>query len=177
MYQKSVAVRKATYEMTKKFEKYHVSSALRTRNGPGMSDIHSAPIGSNVLVYIPEKDCWEGPHFPLNYEGEKCTVLLSSGATKFRSTFVKRYVSESSSNGTEESSTNGSSDSTILQEFMIKSSECEVLEVDEPSEIMSCRNICQSQDTIKFKDSRLKEMDGLLSRSVFTPVQKSGADG
>lgn len=42
--------------MTKPVAKTHTSSANLTRNCPDTSEIHDAPIGSNILVYHPKTD-------------------------------------------------------------------------------------------------------------------------
>lgn len=96
-FQRATALRKATAEMSRHFASRQIKDALATRNGPDVSDIHTAPIGSAVLVYRPSKDMWEGPYSLLDIQGEDIIVLTPKGPQKFRSTVVKRYVSPSNS--------------------------------------------------------------------------------
>lgn len=100
--QRAIALRKATAEMTKHFARRQVTDATRTGNGPDTSDIHNAPLNSQVFVYRPEIDHWTGPYRLLLLEGETCTVLLDppAGPTKFRTTVVKRFFHEGTENGT-----------------------------------------------------------------------------
>ncbi len=97
MYERAIAVRKATDEMSKHFASRQVRDALRMRNGPDITDIHSTPIGAHALVYRLHKDKWEGPYTLLDRQDENCTVLLPqpSGPTLFRSTVVKPYFASS----------------------------------------------------------------------------------
>lgn len=83
--------------MKKHFTKRQIASAISTRSGPDVSDIHNTPIGSPVLVYRPEKDMEEGPYSLLDIQGEDIVVLTSKDSQKFRSTVVKRYISPPSS--------------------------------------------------------------------------------
>lgn len=95
-FQRAVALRKATEAMTKHFAKTQVSSAVRTRNGPDTSDIHTAPIDSHVLFYRSELDRWDGPYALLEIKWKTCTVLLPppSVPKEFLSTVVKRFIPE-----------------------------------------------------------------------------------
>lgn len=45
----------------KHFASRQVRDALRTRNGPNVTNIPFAPIGSHDLVYRIEEDRWDGP--------------------------------------------------------------------------------------------------------------------
>lgn len=85
-FQRAVALRKETEEMTKNFAMRQIRAAVRERNGPDATDIHTTPIGLPVLEYRPEKDLWESPFSVLDISGEDVTVLFPHGPSKFRST-------------------------------------------------------------------------------------------
>lgn len=93
----AVALRKATEVMSRHFSKRQVRDAIYARNGPAVFDIQNAPIGLPVLIYRPEKDKWEGPYSLLELRGEDAIILLPppSGPTKFRTTVVKPFLTES----------------------------------------------------------------------------------
>lgn len=55
-FKRAVALRKATESMSRHFVSRPVRAALNSRNGPNITDIHKAPLGSKVLVYRPELD-------------------------------------------------------------------------------------------------------------------------
>lgn len=90
------ALRKPTLEISRRFAKQQVQSALNSRKGPETSEIHTMPIGSHALIYRPKTDKVEGPFFVPNISGEDVTLLLPppSGPTKFQSTVVKPFRSD-----------------------------------------------------------------------------------
>lgn len=55
-YKRAFALRKATEAMSRHFAKRQVCDAMNARNGPVVTDIHTTPTGSPVLVYRPEQD-------------------------------------------------------------------------------------------------------------------------
>ena len=188
--------RKATEAMSKYFAKSQVSAAVRTRNGPDTSDLHSAPLDSHVLVYRPELDKWEGPWPLLDIQGETCTVLLPppSGPTPFRSTVVKRFISDD--NGDNEvpstpQSSEAPSPSSLASESNDNTTAPQALTVtvqsqgenellkEELEELVaySAKMIPQSKDHKKYAASRKKEIDGLIDRGVFVPATVSDARG
>lgn len=93
-FQRAVALRKATEAMSKHFAKSQVSNAVRTRNGPDTSHIHSAPLKSHVLLYRPERDGWDGRWPLLDIQGETCKAILppQTGPKQCRTTVVKRLI-------------------------------------------------------------------------------------
>lgn len=101
IFQRAVALRKETEEMKKNFVSRQVKAAVHERNGPDVTDIHTTPIGSPVLVYRPEKDLWEGPFSVLDISGEDVKVLLPHGTSNFRSTVVKPYHFQGDSDNTD----------------------------------------------------------------------------
>lgn len=96
-FQCAVVLCKATEALSNYFAKTQVSRAVRTRNGPDTSDIHSTPIDSHVLVYCSELDRRDEPFTLLLMKRETCTVQLppSSGPKDFHSTVLKRSIPES----------------------------------------------------------------------------------
>jgi hypothetical protein len=84
------AIRKAMKEVAELHAKRHVTEALRTRNGPNISDVLDLAIGEKVLVYRENKG-WDGPHTMLSVDGHNCVVKLPAGPTTFRITSVKKY--------------------------------------------------------------------------------------
>lgn len=91
-FKRAVVLRKARTEVQKLFASRKVRNALKSRNGPDVTDILMTPIGSLVLVYRPEKDQWEGPFSVLEIRDKDVIVLTPKGAVKFRSTVVKPYL-------------------------------------------------------------------------------------
>lgn len=75
-FQRTLAVRQSTEEISKHISRRQANAVVRTRNGPDTSNIHTAPIDSHLLVYRPEEDLWEGPYTLLDMQGETCTILL-----------------------------------------------------------------------------------------------------
>lgn len=168
-FKRAVAVRKATQEISKHFARRQVSAAVRTRNGPDTSDIHSAPIDSHVLVYRPEKDIWEGPYTLLDMQGETCTVLLPppSGPSNFRSTVVKRFIPDEHPQNTEEDQQASNTNTLAAMIFTIHS---ENDSEDSTPTYVSCLtsiprnsinspNICSSGG----KNSTILFSDGIIS--------------
>eukprot|EP00171_Calliarthron_tuberculosum_P002038 IDg2038t1 len=90
-FERAIAVRKASEQMSRHFAQRQVRDALNTPNGPNVQSIHEAPLGSHVLVYRIKKDKWEGPFSLLHIDGETCTVLCPDGQKTFRTTVVKPY--------------------------------------------------------------------------------------
>lgn len=88
---RAIAVRKASDEMLRYFAKRQLSSGLASRNGPGVTDVHKAPLGSKVLVYRTKSKSWEGPFRLLNLDRETVSVQCPDGPKQFRSTVVKFF--------------------------------------------------------------------------------------
>lgn len=91
LYQRALALKFATKEVTEYFAQSKLSSALNARNGPCTTDVHNIPLGGHVLVYRPTKDRWEGSYSLLHKEGEDFTVLMEHGISKFRSRSFKPH--------------------------------------------------------------------------------------
>ncbi|KAI0996164.1 hypothetical protein K3495_g12016 [Podosphaera aphanis] len=85
-------------EVAKLRAKRQVTDALRLRNGPQTNQIHSAAVGSQVLVWRIHQKKWTGPFQLLSVEGNTCTVNLPTGPTNFRSTVVKPFLQQNSEN-------------------------------------------------------------------------------
>lgn len=192
-FQRAVALRKATEAMSKHFAKSQVSTAVRTRNGPDTSDIHSAPLDSHVLVYRPELDRWDGPWTLLDIQGETCTVLLPppSGPTKFRTTVVKRFIpalddndvsAPEQRNQNEPKNTHRETETTAEPQALtitVQAKNRKELLTEERNELVSfsAKMVPQAKDHEKFAASRKREIDGLINRGVFVPATVADAKG
>ena len=82
---------KAMEEVSKLYTKRQVSEALAERNGPDVSDLVDAPIGSKVLVWREKPKAWKGPYTLLAIDGGTVNIDLPSGPTVFAITSVKLY--------------------------------------------------------------------------------------
>lgn len=93
---RAIALRKAAEAMSCHSARGQAPDALPIHNGPDVLGIHSRPIGSPILVYLPEKDMWEGPFFFLDLHDEDATVQLPPPLylTKFRTNLVKPYLTD-----------------------------------------------------------------------------------
>lgn len=93
--QRASAIRKALEEIQKLRSRRLVSDAFNQTNGSSVVSLHSLPLGSNVLVFGEEQanqsSKWTGPFELIGIENETCTVRLTSGPTKYRSTVVKEF--------------------------------------------------------------------------------------
>lgn len=93
---RAFAVRRATEAMFRHFVKRQVRDSIRSQNGPNVSKINKAAVGSPVLIHRPEKYKWEGPLSLLDTRGEGVVVLVPFpfGPTEFRFTVVRPYVAK-----------------------------------------------------------------------------------
>ncbi|KAI1000167.1 hypothetical protein K3495_g8030 [Podosphaera aphanis] len=148
--QRAAAVKAAMAETAKLHAARQVKDALRQRNGPQISQIHNAPIGSQVLVWRIHLKKWTGPFKLLAITDEICTIEIPSGPTNFRSTVVKPYLENNSS----------------------ESNETIILSDSEQQEVTSSENIL-TERTSSTTPSSLKELNGLLDRGVFEIVDKN----
>jgi hypothetical protein len=82
--QRATAIKKAMAEITKLRATRQVNDALRTRNGPRTENLHSLPLGSDVLVWRIHHKEWEGPYKLVSICGEIATLELPNGPTQFR---------------------------------------------------------------------------------------------
>ena len=93
--QRATAIKKAMSKVTKLRMQRQVTDALRTRNGPSTDDIHTISLGSDILVWRVHEKSWNGPYKLLAIEGETATIELPHGPTVFRTTNIKRYTKDS----------------------------------------------------------------------------------
>lgn len=91
-------IKKAMTEVTKIRAKRQIQDAINTRNGPSV-DISAIPLGSNVLVWRPHKNKWEGPYKLVAVQNESATVQLPLGPSVFRSTCIKTHSENNPSDG------------------------------------------------------------------------------
>jgi hypothetical protein len=171
--ERAAAIRKAMIEVRKAHAERQVNDALNTRNGPTSTAVHRLPLNSDVLVWREGKTgyagAWKGPHTLLSVDGESCVVQLSSGPTTFRTTSVKPYFNDTVSKEQETvSQTQGAS---ALQAQKLPPPPNVVIPPYRPHAYvnMSFNRIPEHQ----FAESRRKEMNGLLERGIFEPVDKA----
>jgi hypothetical protein len=76
--QRAQAIKKAMAEVVKLRDARQVTEALRQRNGPQTSQIHSLSINSDVLVWRENNNNpkWTGPWKLLSMKEETCTIQL-----------------------------------------------------------------------------------------------------
>lgn len=91
VYERAVAVKKETEQMSRYFAKRQMLDALRNRNGPDVLGIHKAQLGCKVLVYRTKSKTWKGPFTLLKVECETRTVQCPDGRKPFRSAVLKEY--------------------------------------------------------------------------------------
>lgn len=158
----AVAVWKTTELMSRSFAKRQVHDAMRSRNGPVLSELLKAAIGSLALTYRPVKDKWEGLLLHFGVRGKDIIVLLPppSGQTKFRPTEVRLYIT----NGTLDPASPKSASPAIAANFtVLKRIEDED---DNSSHLWKSKDL-QSADNKFYKASRAKEFKNLLESCVF----------
>jgi hypothetical protein len=95
--ERTEAIHKAIKEVRRIYAERQVRDALAMRNGPNTYKIHELPLQSDVLVYR-EKNRWSGPYKLIAINRETCTVQMPYGPTDFRSTVVKPYYEDESTN-------------------------------------------------------------------------------
>lgn len=102
--QRASAIKKAMEEVQQIRSKRQVADALNQRNGPSIGPIHALSCGSKVLVWrkgqANRSGKWTRPFELINIEDETCNVKLPSRPTSFRSTVVKPFHYEDTSNST-----------------------------------------------------------------------------
>lgn len=73
-YERAVAVRKASEQMSRYFAQRQLKDALYSRNGPYVLDIHKTPLCGKVIVYRTKNNSKHGSFKLLGIDGETCTV-------------------------------------------------------------------------------------------------------
>ena len=66
------------------------------RNGPNTLTTLNLPLQSEVRVWR-EKRGWRGPYKLIAIDGQTCTIQMPYGPTQFRSTVIKPYYKDDSS--------------------------------------------------------------------------------
>ena len=181
-YKRAAAVRKATEELSRSNAKAVVSQALRTRNGPDVSQ-HVLRPGMQALLWrrnarIPGGR-WEGPFTIASIEDETCTLLLPSGPTAFRSTVVRPFIPQSvpQDPSTAEDASNGVPRTQNVVDTAITTTACmTITSTPNGSLEVFLRDVIRD-DPARFREARDKEIKGLLARGTFTVVPASDAAG
>lgn len=191
--QRANAMRKAMEEVRKVRAERQVADALNLRNGPKTDAIHGLPPNSPVLVWregnTGQAGHWDGPFNLLTVEGETCTLQMPHGPTPFRATSVKPYLI------TKPAEVIASSPDVPVAESLAPQLEATNSRstTQEPSVAPAKRgrgrprkypilnnfadisiylqdDSDKSAETHQFKDSRKKEIMGLLEKGVFEIV-------
>ena len=81
-------------EVTKLYTKRHITEALRTCNGPNITEILGLAISKEVLVQRENKR-QDGLYIMLLIDGYDCMIKLPSGPIVFCVTSIKKYYCES----------------------------------------------------------------------------------
>ncbi|KAI1007325.1 hypothetical protein K3495_g906 [Podosphaera aphanis] len=84
------AIQKASANISAFRSNKLINSAINETSGPDTTPLHNLPLGSKVWVWR-EPGKSTGPYPLLKINNEDCTVQLSSGPTKFRSTSCKPF--------------------------------------------------------------------------------------
>jgi len=84
------AIQKAMKALRRAAAERAVNNALNTRNGPTTDEMLSLPLQSEVMVWR-EKNGWQGPYKVIDMKDHDVTVEMVNGPTTFRSTVVKPY--------------------------------------------------------------------------------------
>jgi hypothetical protein len=87
------AICAATKEVRRLYAERQVKDALAIRNGPDTKNTLDLPLQSDVHVWREKKE-WTGPYKLIVTEGETCTIDMSQGPVKFRSTVVRLYLTK-----------------------------------------------------------------------------------
>ncbi|TIC89479.1 hypothetical protein CH35J_012864 [Colletotrichum higginsianum] len=94
------AIRKASAAVGKIHAKRQVNDALATHHGPDTAALkRSRPVGPQVRVWRETKG-WTGPYRLVDVDGETCVIDVN-GPPNFRSTVIKPYHQEDSSDNAE----------------------------------------------------------------------------
>jgi hypothetical protein len=90
MTRRAEAIQKAMKALRRAAAERAVSNALNTRNGPNTDEILALPLQSEVMVWR-EKNGWQGLYKVIDMKDHDVTVDMVNGPTTFRSTVVKPY--------------------------------------------------------------------------------------
>jgi hypothetical protein len=138
------------------YAKRKVSYALRHRGPVGRErkDLECLPYGAKIAVYREGKG-WTGPWRFVSIDGDTVVVLTGHGRKLFRSSVVKPWIAtESDVNSTE-------ADNSPTQQIMCAMFGEEGLDLVEDAR------------TEDYRDSRGRELQGLLDTEMFAIVQRS----
>ncbi|KAI0995528.1 hypothetical protein K3495_g12651 [Podosphaera aphanis] len=173
--QHAMAIKKAMEEVGKLRAKQQVKAALNQRNSPNADHIHSLPIGSQVLVWR-EKGGWDGPYTLLAINKETCKIQLANHISEFRATVVKPYLEETEPSHTIDSKNTPEKSSNAENSQPAQEIRRNPDRIRQPplrfrqSNYFTTPNYPASPN---FKESRRKELDGLIQKRVFDIVNIS----
>lgn len=175
--QRAKAINRAMAEVSKLRARRQIQEAISTRNGPSSKPI---PLGSDVLVWRAHRKKWEGPFKLISTINETMTIQLPSGPTQFRSTCIKAY-SPNEDSLSEKENEEKQDDPQPEPDSIISPASIPINPALLPRPQRQRRLPARFRDyaanlsfvminttlPTDFNASRLKELDGLLSRGVF----------
>jgi hypothetical protein len=176
--QRASAIQKAMNEVTKVRAKMQVNNALNQRNGPSTETIHNLPLHSDVLVWREGNNSsgkWTGPFKLVSLTNETCKVQLPSGPTDFRTTVVKPYFVDLEVQNEPEPNEESANDLANKHgQPRCNAERTRRLPVRFRQQLADISVLLQG-DTVQpsYKDSRRKELNGLLEKGVFETVDIS----
>jgi hypothetical protein len=170
--QRATAIKKAMAEIIKLRATRQVNDALHTRNGPRTENLHTLPIGSDVLVWRIHHKKWEGPYKLLSVQGETATLELPHGPTRFRTTSVKPYKLPTDDDEIElpdkqDESTGESIDEEPRRNPSRNRQLPSRYNITDLSIYLTSANASQPQLQPDYTKSREVELNGLLNNGVF----------
>lgn len=124
-----------------------------------------------MLVYRIHRNQWEGPFKLLSTDNETCTLQLSSGPTKFRSTQIRLFTPNDAENTPDPNLNSTTSPINDVDNITTQFSRPQRTNRQLPERYRTDQSNANLTVFLSiapdFTSSRQKELDGLLSRGVF----------
>ena len=174
------AIEKAMAIVRKEQAKRRIAFGLKTAGGPvgkeSSESLKNLPAGSSVLVYRKDSKKWEGPYTFINIDGETVTVQLPHGRKIFRSHVVKPVTNSILRHQVEEKSSEVKSDDNFDDnDLSLEDEQTQALfsEQDDNATYSFATIVMKPSNKHTFKESRKKELKGLMDRNIFSIVDRS----
>jgi hypothetical protein len=186
--QQATAIKKAMAEVTKLQTQRQVTDVLRTRNRPSTDDIYTILLSLDILVWQVYKKSWNRPYKLLAIKEETATIKLPHGPTVFRTTNIKRYTKDSTTDQVQpkqqensqarqqkDSQAKQQEDSQAEQQADSQASHQPTQKRQLPAKYRADIIITdtQSKPQPNFTSSRQKKLNGLIKREVFEFVKNT----
>lgn len=199
--ERAEAIDKATKEVEKEQARRRIAFGLRNPSGPKAKEssaiLHELPAGSPILVYRHVRDRWEGPHTFISIDKETVVVQTPSGRKIFRSNCVKPWIKPEwtttnndrntiNNNDNDEREPNlaymikprkvtfsDNNDDQLMNDITGHDTDNKIIKNDKGKFNAGISKMKESERAVEFKDSRRKELQGLISNGTFIPVDKS----